>query len=31
MKNVLEYLENAERLNSNKIAVIEETKKCTYI
>ena len=30
MKTVLEYLENSERKNSEKIAVIDENGKCTY-
>ena len=30
MKNVLEYLEKSVLKNSNKIAVIEENKTCTY-
>lgn len=30
MKNVLEYLEYQEKSNSNKTAVVEEDKKCTY-
>ena len=30
MKNILEYLENSEKINENKIAVIDENGKCTY-
>ena len=30
MKNVLEYLENTAKKNKEKIAIIEEEKKCTY-
>ena len=30
MKNVLQYLEQTVKMNKNKIAVIEEEKKCTY-
>ena len=30
MKNVLEYLEKSAMRNKNKIAVIEEEKKCSY-
>lgn len=30
MRNVLEYLENTEKKFGDKIAVIEEEKKCTY-
>ena len=30
MKNILEYLENTSLTNANKIAVIEEEKKCSY-
>ncbi|MBR3152388.1 MAG: amino acid adenylation domain-containing protein [Clostridia bacterium] len=30
MKSVLEYLENTAKENGNKIAIIEENKKCSY-
>ncbi len=30
MKNVLEYLEHSVKINKEKIAIIEEEKKCTY-
>lgn len=30
MKNVLEYLENTTLQNANKIAIVEEDKKCSY-
>ena len=30
MKNVLEYLEKTAKENKDKIAIIEEDKKCSY-
>ncbi len=30
MRNVLEYLENSEKKNSQKVAIIEEQNKCNY-
>ena len=31
MKSILEYLENDCKYNGEKIAVIEENKRCTYL